>query len=164
MHHQYPGNLIRRATNAFSKRNSDFRGAVTVVQAGSGLLDIGRTNYTSGAFIVSNGVLRLNAAGGSVGDACTAVTVAGGTLELQNAAALSPAVAVTFTSGSTGVIHIPGGVTVPADTLWFGDTQKRAGTWGASGSGARYVDDTRFAGAGTLTVLRDKSGTLLTLQ
>ena len=152
------------ATNAFSKRNSDFRGAVTVVQAGSGLLDIGRTNYTSGAFIVSNGVLRLNSAGGSVGASCTAVTVAGGTLELQNAAALSPAVAVTFPSGSTGVIHIPGGVTVPADTLWFGDTQKRAGTWGASGSGARYVDDTRFAGAGTLTVLRDKSGTLLTLQ
>ena len=152
------------ATNAFSKRNSDFRGAVTVVQAGSGLLDIGRTNYTSGAFIVSNGVLRLNAAGGSVGASCTAVTVAGGTLELQNAAALSPAVAVTFPSGSAGVIHIPGGVHVTADTLWFGDAQKRAGTWGASGSGARYVDDARFAGTGTLTVLRDKSGTLLTLQ
>lgn len=151
-------------TNAFSKRNSDFRGAVTVVQAGSGLLNIGQTNYTSGAFIVSNGVLRLNANGGSVGASCTAVTVAGGTLELQNNAALTPAVAVTFPADSTGVIHLSSGINVTVDTLWFGSTQKRAGTWGASGSGARYVDDTRFAGTGTLTVSRDKSGTLLTLQ
>jgi len=156
--------FIGSATSTFNKRNSDFRGAVTVVQAGSGLLDIGRTNYTSGAFIVSNGVLRLNSAGGSVGASCPAVIVAGGTLELQHAAALSPTVAVRFPSGSTGVISIPNGVNVTAETLWFGDTQKRAGTWGASGSGARYVDNTRFTGTGTLTVLRDKSGALLTLQ
>lgn len=152
------------ATNAFLKRNSDFRGAVSVVQAGTGVLEIGQTNFTSGAFIVSNGVLRLNATGGSVGPNCTAVTVAGGTLELQNPAALSPDVNVTFPADSTGVISIPHGVTVTASTLWFGDAQKRAGTWGASGSGAQYVDDTRFTGAGTLNVLHGNGGTLMTLQ
>jgi autotransporter-associated beta strand protein len=152
------------ATNTLVKRNSDFRGAVTVVQAGAGLLEIGQTNLTSGAFVVSNGVLRLNATGGSVGPNCTDVTVAGGTLELQNPAALSPNVNVTFPADTTGVIDIPAGVNVPANTLWFGATQKRAGTWGASGSGAQYVDDTRFTGTGTLTVLRDKSGFQMILR
>jgi autotransporter-associated beta strand protein len=32
------------------------------------------------------------------------------------------------------------------DTLFFGGVQQAAGTWGATGSGATHIDDTRFAG------------------
>ena len=151
------------ANNALLKRNSDFRGAVTVVQAGSGSLEIGQVNYTSGAFVVSNGVMRFNATG-SVGAECTSVIVAGGQLELQNNNALSPIVKLEIPEDSDGVIDILDGVNVTVAELWFGEMQKRAGTWGATGSGARYVDNTRFTGLGTLTVLHDKSGTLIMVR
>lgn len=36
-------------------------------------------------------------------------------------------------------------------------------TVSATGCGAGYIDDTPFSGAGTLRVLRDKSGTLTML-
>ena len=40
------------------------------------------------------------------------------------------------------------------DQLYFGSVQKAAGTWGASGSGATYIDNARFSGtAGTILVL-----------
>ena len=43
--------------------------------------------------------------------------------------------------------------TETVDSLYFGATLQYAGTWGATGSGAQYIDDTRFSGSGTLNVV-----------
>jgi hypothetical protein len=132
------------------------------VQAGSGLLDIARTNYTSGAFIVSNGVLRLNSAGGSVGASCTAVTVAGGTLERRTPPHFRRRGRHVSPPGSTGVIHILGGVTVPR-TRCGSATRRARGHLGASDP-ARVCEHTRFAGTARSPSCVTRAGTLLTLQ
>ena len=149
------------ATVNFIKRGSEIRGAVTLVKDGPGTLTLGQTNLTSGAFIVSNGVLRLST--GSTGPDCTTVTVAAGTLALENPDALMPAANVTFPAGSDGTIDIAENVNVTVSTLWFGESQKRAGTWGSATSSAQHKDP-RFTGDGTLTVKHDAGGTLLMLQ
>ena len=40
------------------------------------------------------------------------------------------------------------------------------GTWGATGSGADFIDDNHFSGEGVLTVLRDDSkvGLMIVVQ
>ncbi|HBE22801.1 MAG TPA: hypothetical protein DDW21_05040 [Verrucomicrobiales bacterium] len=59
----------------------------------------------------------------------------------------------------TNKLVINGGVVDPSDsnetvnTLFFGATQKQAGTWGATGSGADNIDDTYFTGTGIVTVI-----------
>ena len=150
-------------TANFIRRGSEIHGAVTLVKDGPGTLVLGQTNLTSGAFIVSNGVLRLNATGGSTGPNCTNVTVTAGALQLQNPDALMSAANVTFPDGSTGTIDISANVNVTVGTLWFGESQKRAGTWGAPGSGAQNTD-TRFTGGGTLTVRHDNGGTIFLVR
>ena len=154
-------NIPVGATVNFIRRGSEIHGAVTLVKDGPGTLTLGQTNLTSGAFIVSNGVLRLST--GSAGPDCTNVTVAAGTLKLENPDALMPAANVTFPAGSPGTIDIAAGVNVTVSTLWFGESQKRAGTWGAPGGGAQNTDP-RFTGGGTLTVRHDTGGTLFMLQ
>ena len=39
------------------------------------------------------------------------------------------------------------------NTLFFGTTQQVAGTWGATGSGATYIDDTRFSGLAGVVIV-----------
>lgn len=45
-----------------------------------------------------------------------------------------------------------GQVSDTVETLTIAGAAQAPGTWGASGSGATHIDDTHFAGAGTLTV------------
>lgn len=58
---------------------------------------------------------------------------------------------------NAGKLVINGGKVQPTgtevvDTLYFGAAQQAAGTWGATGSGAAHIDDTRFAGTGVISV------------
>ncbi|WP_193212083.1 beta strand repeat-containing protein [Luteolibacter marinus] len=46
------------------------------------------------------------------------------------------------------------------DTLYFGNVQQAAGTWGSSSSSATFKDDVRFAGTGVVTVGSGPSGFL----
>jgi autotransporter-associated beta strand protein len=60
--------------------------------------------------------------------------------------------------GSTAVLDLDfdetnGQVSDTVSTLTIGATQKAAGTYGATGSGAANIDDEHFDGIGTLTVL-----------
>jgi autotransporter-associated beta strand protein len=161
-----PSTLILNDTSAdssYAKVGSVLSGPLTFVKAGSRALNLGHTNALSGAFIVSNGTVNVTSTG-RVGPACTNVVVAGGTLSLQNNNALDAAAAVVFAADGTGKIDLPAGVNVTVATLWYGEKQKYGGTYGASGSGARYTDDARFTGAGTLIVLRGNSGTVLTVM
>ena len=151
------------ADSSYAKVGSVMSGPLTLIKAGTGTLTLGQTNTLSGAVIVSNGVLAV-ASTGTLGPNATDIAIAGGTLSLANGTALCPAANVTFTQGGTGKIALPADVNVTVSTLWHGDKQKYGGTYGATGSGAKFTDDTRFTGSGTLTVLHGSGGTMMLLQ
>ena len=103
-------------------------GQGTVTQSGSGTLSIvgDAINLNSYAGItVNSGILAVN---GFAIDDLTTLVINGGKVK------------------PTGVETV--------DQLYFGSVQKAAGTWGASGSGATYIDNAHFSGtAGTILVL-----------
>ncbi len=160
-----PSTLIVSGSSASSyvRVGSVMSGPLTFIKEGSGSFLIGQTNAMSGAVVVSNGVLAVNASGGFGTDA-TNVVVAGGTLSLSNNLAVCEAASVVFPENATGLIDLPAGVNVSVSTLWYGEKQKYGGTYGASGSGATFIDDARFTGMGVLTVLHGSGGTLMTIQ
>lgn len=80
--------------------------------------------------------------------------VNGGTLRISQPYLANSAGVVI---GSTAVLDLnfdetSGQVSDTVSTLTIGTTQKAAGTYGATGSGAANIDDDHFAGIGTLTV------------
>ena len=94
-----------------------------LTKTGAGLLRLTGVNTYTGVTTVNGGTLAVN--GSSIPDA-NKLVIASGRVEL------------------TG--------TEIVGTLFFGSAQQVPGTWGASGSGATHVDDTRFSGSGVLSV------------
>lgn len=99
---------------------------------------------------VGDSTLVLNAVNTYGGD----TNVNGGTLRIAKPY-LADASDVTISS--TGVLDLnfdetSGQVTDTVATLTIAGVQKAAGVYGATGSGAAIIDDTHFAGIGTLTV------------
>lgn len=127
--------------NSFGLPGSTIEGAVSLVKTGVGTLTLGGTNTTSGRF-----------------------TVNAGTLALQNAAALSEAATLQIANGGGAKVDLASGVNVTVGYLYYGDTEKRPGTYGAPGSGATYVSAEHFSGTGTLTVEHGYGGTVILLQ
>lgn len=99
-------------------------GTGNLVKTGTGTLEIPATNTFTGTTTVTGGVLAVD--GDSLVDS-TSLVIDGGRVN-------------------------PSGGNEVVDTLFFGTTQKAAGTWGASGSGATFIDDARFTGTGVITV------------
>ena len=89
-----------------------------------------------------DGLLRMTGANTYTG----VTTVNGGTLAV-NGTSIPDANKLVIVSGK---VDLTGTETV--GTLFFGSAQQVAGTWGASGSGATHIDDTRFSGSGLLDV------------
>ena len=58
-------------------------------------------------------------------------------------------------------MSLAAGVNEAVGTLFFGDKQKPASTYGATGSGASVINDEHFAGSGILTVLHGNGGTMI---
>lgn len=148
-----------------------FAGAVSLVKSGAGTLtltnELGNATTTSGGVTVKAGTLTVAGTLGSFGTACTAITVEGsGTLALADTAAsmLSDDATVRLPAAGIGTakISLAAGVDETVSWLYFGDAPMYPGTYGAAGSGAEYVDDTRFAGTGVLRVLHGKAkGTII---
>jgi hypothetical protein len=65
---------------------------------------------------------------------------------------------------TTAKINLAAGVNEAVGWLYFGDKMQRAGTYGSTSSTAATKDAAHFAGTGVLTVLHDKSGSLLRVQ
>ena len=94
------------------------------------------------------------------------VVIGTGTLALSNSVAIADSATVTMPEAgvATAKISLAAGVNEKVGWLYYGEKMMRAGTYGASGSGAAHVDNTHFAGSGVLTVRRDKSGTMMKLR
>ena len=146
--------------------NGSVTGAVSIVKLGTGNLTL--TNAfitTSGSFAVSNGTLTVSNKG-TFGPNSTNIFVGGtGTLLLSNSVAIADAAAVRMPAAGTATakINLAPGVNETVSWLFYGGVYMRAGTYGSSGSGAVFKDDTHFSGAGILRVLKDRSGTLMSL-
>jgi autotransporter-associated beta strand protein len=150
-----PATLIvsNDTANTFGAAGSSLEGAVSLVKMGSGTLTLTGTNTTYGSFIVSNGTLVVSSTG-MLGNS-TNVAVAAGTLTLQNSASITNSATVWIANGGEAKVSLASGVN---------ETQKRAATYGATGSGAEIVNDEHFSGSGLLTVLRGSGGSVVLLQ
>jgi autotransporter-associated beta strand protein len=149
-----------------SEYNGSFTGAVSLVKLGTGNLLLTGTNTTFGGFSVSNGVLGVGATG-TLGNSSTNIVVdSTGTLLLSNAVAIANSATVRMppVGTTTAKINLAAGVNEAVGWLYFGDKMQRAGTYGSTSSTAATKDAAHFAGTGVLTVLHDKSGSLLRVQ
>lgn len=135
--------------------NSLFRGGN--VATGLTTLEIGALNTdTTFAGAINNGVtksLALTKVGtGKLTLTGGVNTYSGDTLVLAGTLGLAGT-----SIRDTNKLVIDGGMveltgTEVVDTLWFGATQQSPGTYGATGSGATFIDNTRFSGTGVLSV------------
>ena len=137
-------------------RQSPSTGRVEVV---SGRLVFLRRAATSGeTFDLKGGA---NEDGGWTN--ATAVVVKGGTLELEHSKVFGPQTVVRFvqTSNAYGQINLADGVRQRVYALEIDGVDQRRGTYGATGSGAKYVNDTLFSGTGVLSVVGDGMGMVI---
>lgn len=149
-----------------SVHNGNITGAVSIVKLGTGNLLFTGAHATSGGFSVSNGVLAVGVTG-SFGNNSTSIAVGGnGTLLLSNSVAVADAATVRMPAAgtSTAKISLAAGVEERVGWLYYGDDMRQAGTYGATGSGANFIDDTHFAGNGVLRVLHDNMGTMISVR
>ncbi len=149
---------VRQNANA-DYRNA-FEGALSVVKRGSFELRLYDTHSTTGTLTVAEGTLTLKA--GCAFEALPLVSVTGGTLALENDTSISDAALLSIESG--GVVAVGGALTEEVGWLRINGTEKRAGTYGAAGSGAQYIDSTHFSGTGLIKVLHDNSGTIIIIR
>ncbi len=153
--------------NSDTLYNAMITGAVSIVKLGTGNLMLTNAfNKTYGNFAVSNGTLCV-ANRGTLGPNSTNIVVDGtGRLLLSNSVAVADSAVVRMPGAgtSTAKISLADGVNETVGWLFYGDTMRRAGTYGSNLSSATNKDDTHFAGAGMLTVLHDNAGTLIRLQ
>ena len=144
-----------------------FTGAVGLLKLGGGSLTLtNATTSTVGSFIVSNGTLVV-AREGTFGNNSNSIVVGGtGTLALSNSVTIANSATVRMPNSGTTTAKISLGIGVNESVgyLFFGDKMQRVGTYGSTSSTAAVKDDTHFSGQGMLTVLHDKSGTMIKVQ
>ena len=157
-----PSTLTINNTAAYTFAG-EFTGNLDVVKTGSSTLTLSGVSSTSGGLIVSNGNLVVSTSG-SLGSNSTNITVAAGTLTLQNSAALADEASLRIADGGGAKVNLAAGVNESVGYLYFGDKLRMGGTYGATGSGARILDDEHFSGSGILTVRHGNGGTLIRLQ
>jgi len=159
-----PATLIvsNDTANTFGTEGSSINGQVSVVKAGTNTLTLTGTNATFGSFIVSNGTLVVGSAG-MLGNS-TNVVVAAGTLTLQNSSCITNSATVTIANGGAAKVNLAPGVNETVMRLTFGNKPMHAGRYGATGSGADFINDAHFSGSGVLSVLLGSGGLVIQLQ
>ena len=116
--------------------NTTFAGLITgaggsLTKTGSATLTLSRANTYTGLTTISAGTLE----GGVSGSIPANVTVSSGTLKLDSASAMSSSATLTLASSpGAGAVNLNFSGTQTINALYFGTTQKAAGTWAASGA------------------------------
>ena len=120
------------------------------------MIRINSTNSYAGGTRVTSGRLRVYESG-TLGTGPVTVS-AGTTLDLDNATAISDTAALTLNVGTNtyGVVDLSSGVTESVGTLTINGNLQYSGTYGATGSGAIFINDNHFVGTGKLLVLDGK--------
>ena len=113
-------------------------GSGGLTKEGVGSLTLTVPNSYTGNTTVSAGILSL-------GDGTTNTALADGAEVVIDASAV---LNLNFLAANTDTVN----------KLTIGGTQKAAGTWGATGSGAANIDNVHFSGTGTLTVTTGPAG------
>jgi autotransporter-associated beta strand protein len=132
--------------------NASITGAVSLVKTGTGNLTISGTSTTFGSFFVNAGLLTVSSTG-TFGVNSTNIVAAGtGTLMLENSNAIADTASLSINNGAH--VTLASGINETVRYLNIDGIYMPIGTYGATGSSAQYKDDTHFAGAGILTVLR----------
>lgn len=128
------GSVTVTASGTASILTGVVAGSGALTKSGAAKLTFGSTSAYSGDTTVSMGTLKLTSANPNNQASAVSIAASGAILEL----------------GFTG--------TDTVDKLFIGGSQMTSGVYGASGSGAAIIDNTRFAGAGTLTVTTGPTG------
>lgn len=110
----------------FSGVIGDGAGSISITKSGTGTQTLNGAQTYSGTTRINAGVLSINTA--YLADTADVYIAAAGQLQLN------------FTGSDT------------VAALYIAGQQMAPGTYGATGSGATNIDDTRFSGTGTLTV------------
>lgn len=169
-----PGGLVNVTATAVANMVDDGSGNGTFKIASIRITNPG-LNYTVaptlnayGGDPVTNAVLPVltiapNVSGGLTKRGPGTLTLAGastyigltrieaGVLAATNPDSLGATNSLNISAG--GKLDVTGGVTVTAHSLTLDGVGQRSGTYGATGSGANFIDDTHFSGTGLVNAL-----------
>ena len=136
------------ATATFGGAIQNTAGTLALTKIGAGTQTLSGVNTYTGGTTISAGTLEGSVSGSIPGN----VTVSAGTLKLDNASTMSSGATLTLAGApGAGAVNLSFAGTQTINALYFGSTQKAAGTWGAVGSGATHQNST-FTGTGLLNV------------
>lgn len=122
-------------------------GTLTINGNASGKLTLAMANSYTGGTTINGGTLDGSVAGSIPGN----VNVSGGTLELDDPAAMSSSAGITL-AGPTVNLNYSGTQTISSLILVPGPRANQVGLWGAPGNPAATRTDSRFTGPGLLLV------------
>ena len=142
------GTFIFNSTNSSATLSGLISGSGALTQ-GSGTLNLSGTgNGYSGGTTINGGTLHGKVAGSIPGN----VTVNSGTLQLDNAAAMSSTATLTLDSTAAVVLNFAVGTPQTINALYFGSTPQATGLWGAPTNVSATYTDSRFSGTGLLNI------------
>ena len=159
------GNTIATGYREGVTFNNAVSGAASITKNGASTLSFegSSANSFSGGLFVNDGLVQGMKDGAfGTGDIHVAETSATSTATVEIADGVNDAIndlaslyLVSFDDGSTNysTITLAAGVNETIAALYFDGVLQSAGTWGATGSGADFINDNWFAGTGVLSVV-----------
>lgn len=158
----------------FTRVVSEFGGSKSLTKLGNGTLRFSGTtgaNTFSGGVTVNNGTLAAEKTGalgtGNVTVAETSLTstatlsITSGVLNAIDDSAILSLQSFLVGGSNFATVSLAASVNETIGGLFFDGVAQSAGTWGATGSGATFINDSWFTGTGILTVVPEPSTYLL---
>lgn|GEM_PF-4790636 len=145
---------VNGASNRVVRFNDAVIGVGSIKKEGTGTLqmssNLGVNNSYSGGTTINGGTVKVTTAAGRLGTGDVVVN-SGGTLWLSVGGAIGDTNTLTVTTG--GKVNLAAGINETVYNFRRGADVAYAGVYGATGSGAKFIDNDIFSGIGTLTVL-----------
>jgi autotransporter-associated beta strand protein len=143
--------------------SASIAGTLGLTKAGTGTLVLNGDNVYSGLTYVGGGTLQVGDGtfASDLGLSLDIRVANGATLWLYNGDAIDDAAVLTLESFglANGKLQLNSEVNETVGGLFFANAFAPAGTYGATGSGATFINDTYFGGNGVLTVVPEPATT-----